>query len=249
MQSAARRPINLSRSRRQQPNGFAKPRVRPVRHHVSIALAAHRPRRRGEPPRFLCDCCLWHRRCTEALPPLQQRPDDARCFVRLCHRGNTGRAAREYSSKPSRAGRWLRPDVTEDRCRAEHQKARRYRSPPFEMPDCRCFPPLLFCLGTRPSQAAKCRADWKFGGSVTIATIADAVMGPTPGIVLSLLLTSLSLCQSRIFDVWLHVGGWHEAHLVTECPDLAGPVVCGTARLNAYQTRWQTREEGDHLSA
>jgi len=123
MQSAARRPINLSRSRRQQPNGFAKPRVRPVRHHVSIALAAHRPRRRGEPPRFLCDCCLWHRRCTEALPPLQQRPDDARCFVRLCHRGNTGRAAREYSSKPSRAGRWLRPDVTEDRCRAEHQKA------------------------------------------------------------------------------------------------------------------------------
>jgi hypothetical protein len=47
----------------------------------------------------------------------------------------------------------------------------------------RVFPPVEFCRGTRPSQAANCRAVLNRLISTTVATISDAVIGPMPGIV------------------------------------------------------------------
>ena len=44
-------------------------------------------------------------------------------------------------------------------------------------------PPVEYCRGTRPSQAAKCRALLNMPISPTVAAISDAVMGPIPGIV------------------------------------------------------------------
>ena len=47
----------------------------------------------------------------------------------------------------------------------------------------RVFPPVEFCPGTRPSQAANCRAVLNREISPTVAAISDAVIGPMPGIV------------------------------------------------------------------
>ena len=47
----------------------------------------------------------------------------------------------------------------------------------------RVFPPVEYCRGTKPSHAAKCRALLNALMSATVATISDAVIGPTPGIV------------------------------------------------------------------
>ena len=74
------------------------------------------------------------------------------------------------------------------------------------MPPGRCLAPLLFCLGTRPIQAANWRAEWNWVGSVTVAkpevcavaTIAEAVIGPMPGMVASRWLALLPLCQAMI---------------------------------------------------
>jgi tripartite-type tricarboxylate transporter receptor subunit TctC len=52
---------------------------------------------------------------------------------------------------------------------------------------------MLFCFGTRPIQAAKCRAEAKFDTSPTVATIADAVIGPMPGIAARRRLATLPL--------------------------------------------------------
>jgi hypothetical protein len=41
--------------------------------------------------------------------------------------------------------------------------------------------PLEFCRGGNPSHAAKLRPDRKIEGSGTLAAIAVAVIGPTPG--------------------------------------------------------------------
>ncbi|SHF52662.1 hypothetical protein SAMN02746095_03588 [Acidocella aminolytica 101 = DSM 11237] len=46
----------------------------------------------------------------------------------------------------------------------------------------RVFPPVECCRGTKPSQAAKCRALLKTLMSATAAAIRDAVIGPMPEI-------------------------------------------------------------------
>ena len=68
----------------------------------------------------------------------------------------------------------------------------------MEMPPCRDLPPLLFCFGVRPQAADRCRAEVKLEASPIVATTAEAVIGPTPGILASLWLASLPLCHSRI---------------------------------------------------
>jgi hypothetical protein len=42
------------------------------------------------------------------------------------------------------------------------------------------LPPVEFCLGVSPSQAAKSRPDLNTLGSGTLAAIAEAMSGPTP---------------------------------------------------------------------
>src|SRR3954468_14816220 len=53
------------------------------------------------------------------------------------------------------------------------------------MPPSRSLPPLEFCFGTRPIQAARSRPVLNTAGSATLATNALASSGPTPGMAIS----------------------------------------------------------------
>jgi hypothetical protein len=68
------------------------------------------------------------------------------------------------------------------------------------MPSNVVFPPLEFCRGTKPRQAANCRPLAKFFALPTVDTIALAVIGPMPGTFFNRLLTSLFLCHALIYD-------------------------------------------------
>src|SRR5438045_2258065 len=73
---------------------------------------------------------------------------------------------------------------------------RKYWLPRLDMPPRRCLPPVEFCRGTRPSQAANSRPLRNPLGSATLAAIAVAMIGPMPGIVARRWLTGLLLCQA-----------------------------------------------------
>src|SRR5882757_2365745 len=62
-------------------------------------------------------------------------------------------------------------------------RVRRYASPRLVMCPKRALPPVEYCRGTRPSQAANCRALVNRPISTTVAATSDAVIGPIPGIV------------------------------------------------------------------
>src|SRR3954462_5103992 len=64
-------------------------------------------------------------------------------------------------------------------------KRRMVRSPIFEIAPSLCLPPVDFCRGVSPSQAAKSRPARKPSGAGTRAVIAVAAIGPMPGIVIS----------------------------------------------------------------
>src|SRR5437773_11017878 len=49
------------------------------------------------------------------------------------------------------------------------------------MPPSRVFPPVEFCRGTKPSQAANSRPERNTFGSATVVAIAVAMIGPMPG--------------------------------------------------------------------
>src|SRR5580704_15283014 len=59
------------------------------------------------------------------------------------------------------------------------------RSPRFETAPRFCLPPVDFCSGVSPSQAAKSRPARKPSAAGTSAVIAVEAIGPTPGIVIS----------------------------------------------------------------
>src|SRR5215475_15020927 len=80
---------------------------------------------------------------------------------------------------------------------------RKYRLPRLEMPPRRTLPPVEFCRGTRPSQAANSRPLRKALGSTTVAAIAVAMIGPMPGTLARRWLTGLLLCQAMPFADWL----------------------------------------------
>src|SRR5262245_45948524 len=63
-------------------------------------------------------------------------------------------------------------------------------------PPRRCLPPVEFCRGTRPSQAANSRPLRKPLGSTTVAAMAVAMIGPMPGTLARRWLTGLLLCQA-----------------------------------------------------
>jgi hypothetical protein len=72
------------------------------------------------------------------------------------------------------------------------------RSPCLLIRPSRSFPPLLFCRGVRPSQAANCRADLNSAASPTEAAIAAAVSEPTPGMVIKRRAAASLLHQAMI---------------------------------------------------
>ena len=64
-------------------------------------------------------------------------------------------------------------------------KRRIVRSPRFETAPSFCLPPVDFCSGVSPSQAAKSRPAANPSAAGTNAVIAVEAIGPTPGIVIS----------------------------------------------------------------
>src|SRR5207342_3709446 len=68
---------------------------------------------------------------------------------------------------------------------------RRYWLPRLDILPRRFLPPVEFCRGTRPSQAANSRPLRKPLGSVTVAAIAVAMIGPMPGTLARRWLTGL----------------------------------------------------------
>jgi hypothetical protein len=86
--------------------------------------------------------------------------------------------------------------------------------------------PLECCLGTSPTQAAKCRADRNALGLATPATKAVARAGPTPGISSSRRLVSLDRCQAMIrrsnSRIWVFsIGAGYRAQLRKRAPPRA----------------------------
>lgn len=63
------------------------------------------------------------------------------------------------------------------------RSVRRYESPAFVILPNFDFPPLLYCDGVNPSQAASCRPFLKSCALPIQATRAQAVVGPTPYII------------------------------------------------------------------
>ena len=75
---------------------------------------------------------------------------------------------------------------------------RMVRSPLFEMAPSLCLPPVDFCSGVSPSQAAKSRPARKPSGAGTRAVIAVAAIRPMPGIVMSRRATGSALARRAI---------------------------------------------------
>ena len=59
-------------------------------------------------------------------------------------------------------------------------RVRRYGSPRLVMCPRRVLPPVEYCRGTSPSQAANCRPFLKSWPLPTLAMIAEALKGPMP---------------------------------------------------------------------
>ncbi len=91
-----------------------------------------------------------------------------------------------------------RPDRHMGRRHREPELARRTSDvmPMRVIRPIRSLPPLDFCSGVSPSDAANCRPDRKRSGSLTDAARAVADMIPTPGIVASRCDSSFARCQA-----------------------------------------------------
>src|SRR5690348_16026716 len=93
------------------------------------------------------------------------------------------RASIRASHEPAAAPRRLAQRTTALAPRISNR--RMVRSPFFEMAPSLRLPPVDFCSGVSPSQAAKSRPARKPSGAGTRAVIALAAIGPMPGIVMS----------------------------------------------------------------
>src|SRR5271154_2839887 len=85
-------------------------------------------------------------------------------------------AASQSHNAPLRFGAARRTEM------APNTRSRRiYRLPCLVIEPSFSLPPVEFCLGVTPSQAAKSRPDLKTCGSGALARIAEAASAPTPG--------------------------------------------------------------------
>src|SRR5688572_36615 len=83
-------------------------------------------------------------------------------------------------------------------CAPMTSRRRMYASPCRLVLPSRVLPPVEFCRGTRPSQAANSRPLRKAEGSGTVAAMAVATSGPMPGMAARRWLTASALCQARM---------------------------------------------------
>ena len=80
-------------------------------------------------------------------------------------------------------------------------KRLRVRSPIRDVRPIRCFPPVDFCRGVRPIQAAKSRPELNVSAGGASASKAVAIRGPTPGIVIESARGFVPFGASGDFDV------------------------------------------------
>src|SRR5881394_749765 len=116
---------------------------------------------------------------------------------------------------------------------------RKYWLPRLDIPPRRCLPPVEFCRGTRPSQAANSRPLRKPLGSTTVATMAVAMIGPMPRTLARRWLTGLLLCQAMsCFSI--------AATAASSC-SICAASTCSTWRAKSG-TRASVADNGDQLA-
>jgi hypothetical protein len=111
----------------------------------------------------------------------QRRPRNPCCLVRLRHGRDHAWAATDEVREPALPR--LDADLADHEAAPSTRRRRRYRSPALEMPPCRGLPPVLFCRGTKPIQAAKCRADAKLDTSQTDSLNQIRAASPPPRLI------------------------------------------------------------------
>ena len=84
--------------------------------------------------------------------------------------------------------------MTEQSCDPANEKVAQIAIS-LEIPPSLILPPEEFCLGTSPRKAENSRPEANIAGSATVAASAEAVTGPTPGMVASRWLTALARCR------------------------------------------------------
>ena len=134
-------------------------------------------RLQAAPPRPAARC--------DRLLHARQSPYDPRRFVSLCHRdGRAGRRSSRLLRHPASAVDLLRECRITAVAPSTSESAKvviaLFGDPPLAL-----FAALLCCSAPARSRPARCRAERNWKGSVIVATIADAVIGPTPGIAAS----------------------------------------------------------------
>src|SRR5580693_3774240 len=92
---------------------------------------------------------------------------------------------------------------------APNTRSRRiYRLPCLVIDPNFSLPPVEFCLGVAPSQAAKSRPDLKARGSGALARIAEAASAPTPGTLAASRLTGSRRWSATIIHPESKAFGW-----------------------------------------
>src|SRR5262249_15675447 len=115
----------------------------------------------------------------------QQSPDDAGHLVGQSDGDQHFRFASQHLRKPRPHGCPASAGLLNHGPRPNDQQRRIVRSRRFEPAPSFCLPPVDFCSGVSPSQAAKSRPAANPSAAGTSAVIAVETIGPTPGIVIN----------------------------------------------------------------
>ena len=176
MRSADRVLIKLARSRRSQSPGCPDLVDRPSRHHLHqrrCTTTASFSSEAGDVP-MLFDRPRHASACAQTILAILLASAAAASLIGLRAISLPIQLSEKLGSR--------RPHRIAERAPVTNRR-RIVRSPILVIPPRRSLPPLEFCLGTRPSHAAKSRPERKPCMFGTPAMIALAVIGPTPGTV------------------------------------------------------------------
>lgn len=142
--------------------------------------------------------CLRSQSRSPITPTLEhQRPSDARDLVG--QRQSPTSVACVLTSAPTMSRRgapFVLPSTTP--LHAMMRRRRRVRSPMREVRPRQSLPSVDFCIGLNPIQAEKSRPDGKVSTGRANASIAVAIIGPTPRMLISRRATSSRLARSAI---------------------------------------------------
>ena len=121
-------------------------------------------------------------RSSELLPPPQHRPGDPGQFIGESDDRDILVYSRQQALRPASQCRILLRKMRESRRAPSISSFRRNLFPRLLMPRSFGLPPVVDCLGTSPSDAARSRALAKLSPRPIAAVRADAINGPIPGI-------------------------------------------------------------------